>query len=63
MNADLLAPSVSVFYLRGRSVRRPSTLHCRRHCRKMATMMRCLCWTVPQRVIMTMALLPEKVVQ
>ena len=28
-------------------------LRCRRRCRKMATMMRCLCWTVPHRVIMT----------
>ena len=46
-----------------RSVLRPSTLRRRRHCRKMATMMRGLCWTVPQRVIMTTALLLEKVVQ
>ena len=46
-----------------KSVLRPSTLRRRRHCRKMATMMRCLCWIVPQRVIMTMALLREKVVQ
>ena len=45
-----------------RSVLRPSTLRRRRHCRKMATMMRCVCWTVPRRVIMRTALLAEKVV-
>ena len=45
------------------SVLRPSTLRRRRYCHKMATIMRCLCWAVPQRVIITTALLSENVVQ